>query len=310
MNANVEKSGAGERWGPWVYRSLLFMPVNEERFLAKAHTRGADAVILDLEDSVALQEKPAARKLLPAAAERLAEKGVDVVARVNSPVRLCIPDLEEVVGPHVKGIWLPKCRSVDHVQMIAETIAELEAERGMEVGSTWMAARIETAQSFLRIGEIAAAHPRVRAVGLGGEDFSLSIGVEPSQDTLIYPKQQAIIAAHAAGVAPLGLVSSSADFSDLDTMREVVRQSRRFGFIGASCIHPAVVPILNEGFRPTAEEVERAQRISSAFYAAVKEGKASIQVDGKMVDYPVAYRADRVLERDALIRAKEDKRIA
>ena len=307
MSANVQKSGAEERWGPWVYRSLLFMPVNEERFLAKAHTRGADAIILDLEDSVALQEKPAARKLLPAAAERLAEKGVDVVARVNAPIRLCIPDLEEVVGPHVKGIWLPKCRSVDHVQMIAETIAELEAERGMEVGSTWMAARIETAQSFLRIGEIAAAHPRVRAVGLGGEDFSLSIGVEPSQDTLIYPKQQSIIAAHAAGVAPLGLVSSSADFSDLDTMRQVVRQSRRFGFIGASCIHPAVVPILNEGFRPTSDEVERAQHVSAAFYAAVKEGKASIQVDGKMVDYPVAYRADRVLERDALIRAKEAK---
>jgi citrate lyase subunit beta/citryl-CoA lyase len=86
-----------------------------------------------------------------------------------------------------------------------------------------------------------------------------------------------------------------------------VSQSRRFGFIGSSCIHPAVVPILNEGFRPTAEEVERARRVSSAFYAAVKEGKASIQVDGKMVDYPVAYRADRVLERDRLIREKEAK---
>lgn len=307
MSTNVQNGSAEDRWASWVYRSLLFMPVNEERFLAKAHTRGADAVILDLEDSVELQRKPAARKMIPAAAERLAEKGVDVVVRVNAPIRLCIPDLEEAVGPHVKGIWLPKCRSVDHVQMIAESIAELEAERGMAPGSTWMAARIETAQSFLRIGEIAAAHPRVRAVGLGGEDFSLSIGVEPSQDTLIYPKQQAVIAAYAAGAAPLGLVSSSADFSDLDTMRQVVRQSRRFGFIGSSCIHPAVVPILNEEFRPARDEVERAQRISSAFYAAVKEGKASIQVDGKMIDYPVAYRADRVLERDALIRAKEAK---
>ena len=305
MSTNTFKSSAGGRWAPWVYRSLLFMPVNEERFLAKAHTRGADAIILDLEDSVALQEKPAARKLIPAAAKRLADHGIDVVVRVNGPIRLCIPDLEEAVGPHVKGIWLPKCRSADHVQMIAECIGEMESGRGMEVGSTWMAARIETAQSFLRIGEIAAAHPRVRAVGLGGEDFSLSIGVEPAQDTLIYPKQQSIIAAYAAGVAPIGLVSSAADFSDLATMRDVVRQSRRFGFLGASCIHPAVVPILNEEFRPAKEEVERAKRISAAFYAAVKEGKASIQVDGKMVDYPVAFRADRVIERDALIRAKE-----
>lgn len=307
MNANVPKSTAEERWGPWVIRSLLFMPVNEERFLAKAHTRGADAIILDLEDSVATAEKPDARKRVAEAAARLAAHGIDIVVRVNSPLRLCIPDLEAAIGPHVKGIWLPKSRSAEHVRMIAECIAELEAERGMAVGSTWMGARIETAQAFMRIGEIATADPRIRAMGLGGEDFSLSIGVEPSVETLIYPKQQSIIAAYAAGVAPLGLVSSGADFTDLDTMRQVVRQSRRFGFLGASCIHPAVVPILNEEFRPTREEVEQAQRISAAFQAAVKEGKASIQVDGKMIDYPVAYRADRVLERDALIRAKEAK---
>jgi citrate lyase subunit beta/citryl-CoA lyase len=307
MNTTVETSAAEGRWGPWVIRSLLFMPVNEERFLAKAHTRGADAIILDLEDSVALQEKPAARKLVAAAAERLAKQGIDVVVRVNSPIRLCIPDLEASIGPHVKAIWLPKCSSAEHVRIISGAIGEMEADRGLKVGSTWMAARIETAHAFMRIGEISAADPRVRAVGLGGEDFSLSIGVEPALDTLVFPKQQAIIAAHAAGVAPIGLLSSSADFSDLDTMRQVVRQSRRFGFLGSACIHPNVVPILNEEFRPAKDEVEKARRISDAFYAAVKEGKASIQVDGKMIDYPVAYRADRVLERDRLIREKEAK---
>lgn len=297
--------GAEGRWGPWTIRSLLFMPVNEDRFLAKAHLRGADAIILDLEDSVALKEKPAARKLVPAAAANLAAHGIEVVVRINSPIRLGIPDLEAVVGPHVSCIWLAKSQSAAHVQMMADTIAELEAERGMVVGSTWMGARIETAEAFMRIGEIANAHPRVRTVGLGGEDFSLSIGVEPAMDTLLYPKQHAIIAARAAGVAPVGLMTSSANFSDLDTMRQVVRDSRRFGFIGAACIHPNVVPILNEEFRPKPDEVEKARRISEAFKVGIKEGKASINVDGKMVDYPVAYRADRVLERDALIRARE-----
>ena len=297
---------AEDRWGPWTIRSLLFMPVNEDRFLAKAHLRGADAIILDLEDSVALKEKAAARKLVPAAAG-LAAHGIEVVVRINSPIRLGIPDLEAVIGPHVNCIWLAKSQSAAHVQMMADTIAELEAERGMPVGSTWMGARIETGEAFMRIGEIANANPRVRTIGLGGEDFSLSIGVEPAIDTLLYPKQHSIIAARAAGVAPVGLMTSSANFSDLQTMRHVVRESRRFGFVGAACIHPNVVPILNEEFRPRPDEVAAARRISEAFKAGIKEGKASINVDGKMVDYPVAYRADRVLERDALIAAREAK---
>ncbi len=298
---------AEDRWGPWTIRSLLFMPVNEDRFLAKAHLRGADAIILDLEDSVALKEKAAARKLVPAAAAGLAAHGIEVVVRINSPIRLGIPDLEAVIGPHVNCIWLAKSQSAAHVQMMADTIAELEAERGMPVGSTWMGARIETGEAFMRIGEIANANPRVRTIGLGGEDFSLSIGVEPAIDTLLYPKQHSIIAARAAGVAPVGLMTSSANFSDLQTMRHVVRESRRFGFVGAACIHPNVVPILNEEFRPRPDEVAAARRISEAFKAGIKEGKASINVDGKMVDYPVAYRADRVLERDALIAAREAK---
>jgi citrate lyase subunit beta/citryl-CoA lyase len=309
MTASAYGPGASlnaeDRWGPWTIRSLLFMPVNEERFLAKAHLRGADAIILDLEDSVALKEKAAARKLVPAAAANLAAHGIEVVVRINSPIRLGIPDLEAVVGPHVNCIWLAKSQSAAHVQMIADTVAELEAERGMKVGSTWMGARVETSEAFMRIGEISTAHPRVRTVGLGGEDFSLSIGVEPAMDTLLYPKQHAIIAARAAGVAPVGLMTSSANFSDLDTMHQLVRDSRRFGFVGSACIHPNVVPILNEGFRPQPDEVEKARRISEAFKDAIKQGKASINVDGKMVDYPVAYRADRVLERDALIRARE-----
>ena len=296
-----------DRWGPWSIRSLLFMPVNEERFIAKAHTRGADAIILDLEDSVAMSAKPAARQMVPAAAAQIAAHGIDIVTRINSPIRLSIPDLEAVVCPAVNGIWLPKAESAAHVQMIAETVAELEAERGMVPGTTWLGVLVETAGAFFRLNEIAAAHPAVRTIGLGSEDFALSIEVEPSLETLLYPKQHAVIAARAAGIAPLGLIGSVVDFSDLDGMRHIVRESRRYGFQGSAVIHPALIPILNEEFRPRPDEVARAQGISAAFNEAIKQGKASIQVDGKMVDYPVAYRAERILERDALIRAREKR---
>ncbi|MGY8994451.1 MAG: HpcH/HpaI aldolase/citrate lyase family protein [Rhodospirillales bacterium] len=302
---NKARPAAPGEHEPWVIRSMLFMPVNEERFVAKAHTRGADAIILDLEDSVALSKKPDARKMVPEAAARIAGAGVDVVVRINSPIRLGIPDLEAVICKEIMAIWLPKTESPEHVRMIAETIGELEAERGIPVGTIWMGARVETAKGFMRINEIASADPRVRTLGLGGEDFSLSIGVEPAIDTLIYPKQHAIIAAHAAGVAPVGLMTSSANFSDLDDLRHIVSESRRFGFEGATCIHPTAVPILNEGFRPRAEDVAHAQKVSDAFEEAIKQGKASIQVEGRMVDYPVAYRAHGVLKRDAMIRAKE-----
>ena len=311
MQANAQTVGPGagtqNQWGPWSIRSLLFMPVNQDRFVAKAHTRGADAIILDLEDSVAMREKPTARHLIPAAAASIAAHGIDIVVRINSPIRMSIPDLEAVVCPAVNGIWLPKAESASHVQMIAETIAELEVERGMAPGTTWLGVLVETAGAFFRMSEIAASHPAVRTLGLGSEDFALSLGVEPSLETLLYPKQHAVIAARAAGIAALGLIGSVVDFSDLDGMRHIVRQSRRFGFQGSAVIHPSLVPILNEEFRPLAEEVDRARRISEAFNEAIKQGKASIQVDGKMVDYPVAYRAERVLERDALIRERKKR---
>jgi citrate lyase subunit beta/citryl-CoA lyase len=293
-----------------VLRSLLFVPVNVEKYVAKAHTRGADAIILDLEDSIAASEKATARTMVTEAAARVSQKDADVFVRINSPLRLGIPDLEAVIYPGIRGITLPKCDGPGHVRLIAEVLDALEAERGMEVGSTIMSVRIETAEAYFKMPEIAKAHPRIAGFGLGSEDFTLSIGVEPSTETLLFPKQQSIIAARAAGVLPMGLVSSGADYSHLDEMREIVQKSRRFGFAGSSCIHPAVVPILNEEFTPPATEVASARKIISEFYKAEKAGRASLEVDGKMVDYPVVYRAenlikiaDNVAKKEAAMRA-------
>jgi citrate lyase subunit beta/citryl-CoA lyase len=142
-------------------------------------------------------------------------------------------------------------------------------------------------------------------IGLGGEDFATSMGAAPDPDIMLYPKQHTIIAARAAGISPLGIIGTVADYSDMAGMRKIIHNSRRFGFDGASCIHPSVVAALNEGFRPSDAEVASAKRVVQGFQAALAEGRASIEVDGKMIDYPVVERAEKLLARDTAIRRRE-----
>lgn len=289
-------------------RSMLFIPTLNDKFVDKAHLRGADAIILDLEDSIAQSEKSAARDRLAGVIDTLRGRGIDqIYVRINRALRLAVPDIEAAVLPGVAGLFLPKTDSAQQVRLLSEAVTELEIERGLPVGGTRFAARVETAEAFFRLEEIAAADPRISVFGLGGEDFSMSIGVEPTIETLLYPKQRAIIAARAANVTPIGLVSSGADFRNLDKLREVVRMSRQFGFEGATCIHPAVVPLLNEGFKPNDAEVDKARKLVAAFDAALGDGLASIGVDGKMVDYPVAIRARNLVARADEIRARESR---
>lgn len=288
-----------------VWRSLLYVPANVRKYVDKAHTRGADAIQLDLEDSVPVAEKDNARKMVQEAAEIVSQAGADVVVRINQPLRMAIRDLEEVVSSRIRAVVLPKTDSASHIRLLAEVVDGLEAERKMTPGHTLFIALVETADSFFRLNEIAKAHPRMMGIGLGGEDFATSMGAAPDPDIMLYPKQQTIIAARAAGIAPLGIIGTVADYSDKDAMRKMIQNSRRFGFDGASCIHPSIVPILNEGFRATGEEVAAAQRVIQGFQSALAEGRASIEVDGKMIDYPIVERAEKLLARETAIRRRE-----
>lgn len=276
------------------WRSLLYVPANVERFVARAHERGADAILLDLEDSIAPAEKEDARRAVASAAERVGRTGADVLVRINRPWRLAVRDLEAAISPRVRGIAVTKVASADHLRLVDEVISELETERGMDVGHTVVFALIETADAFLRAGEIACG-PRVVAVTLGTEDFSLATGIAVDADAQTFPSQQIVIAARAAGVLPLGLVGSLAGYGDPDAFRDMAVRSRRLGFVGASAIHPSQVPILNAAFSPSPDEVARARRIVEAFDAAVAAGTGAIQVDGAMIDAPVAERARAVL---------------
>ena len=153
--------------------------------------------------------------------------------------------------------------------------------------------------------EIATAVERTAAMDIGGEDFALESGMEPTEDTLLMPKQQMIYAARAAGIMPLGYIASVASFGDLPAFRRMVQRSRQYGFLGATCIHPAQVTIVNEEYSPSAEEVALAKRVIEGNAKAAAEGRASFAIDGKMVDVPVVIRAERLLARHAAIQARE-----
>jgi citrate lyase subunit beta/citryl-CoA lyase len=291
-----------------VWRSMMFVPVNVQKYVDKAHTRGADAVILDLEDSVAPADKEAARGLVAGAATTCAQAGADITVRVNRPLELAVRDLETAISPAVTALLLPKIDSASHVRLLAEVAETVERRKGMPVGHTKFMLLVETPEAFARTGEIAGAHPRNVALSLGAEDFAAATGSAPDPDVLLYPKQQIVFAARAAGILPMGVIATVAEYQDLAGYPDIVKRSRRFGFQGASCIHPSIVPILNEGFSPTKAEVAGAERIIAAYDKAQREGRGSIEVDGKMIDVPVVERAQRVVDTARRIEARSRPR--
>jgi citrate lyase subunit beta/citryl-CoA lyase len=293
-----------------VWRSLMYVPVNVDKYVDKAHTRGADVIQLDLEDSVPPAEKANARKLVEAAAAKVRRGGADVVVRINQPLSLAVRDLEHSICPDVDGIACTKIDSASHVRLLDELVSELEQKRGMPAGHTKFITMIETADAFFRIREIVSASARTVACNIGGEDFALDCNMQPSGEALFYPKQHMIIAANAAGILPLGFIDSVAGFGDWDKFRKMARRSRDFGFMGAGCIHPGQVTIVNEEYTPGAEEVEFARKVIRLNEDAAKSGRGSFSLDGKMIDIPIIVRAEKLLRRYEAIRAREAKTLA
>ena len=287
-----------------VWRSLMFVPVTVDKFVKTGADRGADAIILDLEDAVAPSQKEHARTLIAGAIPEVSRNGADVVVRVNRPWRLLVRDVEAAVIPGVCALMLTKVDSPEHVQAVAEIVDELEAERGLPRGGMKFICLVENAAGFFRIEHIARAHPRIVGLSLGSEDFAADVGAQSEPEALFYPKQRTLFAARAAGVLPMGFVGSIADFRDQEAFRAIVRRSRRLGFMCASAIHPLQVPVLNEEFQPTAAEVDRAEKMVAAYDKAYAEGLGAVQFEGAMIDVPVVERARSVLKRAAALRAK------
>ena len=295
-----------EKAAPPVWRSMLYVPATGEKFIEKAHERGADAIKIDLEDAVALAEKPRARTLVRSAAKMVARGGADVLVRINRPLRMAVDDLEASVWPEVHGLVLPKVESADHIGFLAEIITELEDERDMQRGHIKLMALIETPRGYSNVRDIAHSSGRLSAIALGQEDFSAEMGmVEPEGMSLLSYYQTVQVAAREAGILPIGYPGSIAEFTDLELFKSNALIARRLGFDGGACIHPKQVPILNEAFTPTDEEIDRSERMVAAYDAAMAAGDGAVAFEGKMIDVPVVARAERILSIRDRIKAKE-----
>jgi citrate lyase subunit beta/citryl-CoA lyase len=234
-----------------------------------------------------------------------------VWVRVNHEAAWLPDDLDAAVHPGLTGICFPKTESADEVRRLETEIAELERGRGLATPAE-LALLIETPRGLLSLEAIAAASPRTASISLGVEDYCLALGVEPSPDgtELLYGVSKVVTVCAASGIAPLGLLGSIAGFRDLAAFDRAASRARDLGCVGASCIHPDQVAVLNRVFSPAPEKVERARAAVQAFERGLARGTASVSVAGAMVDIPVYRRAQRILERAEAIAAVEQRKAA
>lgn len=285
-------------------RSFLFAPGNVARRVEKALTLAADVVIVDLEDSVAIAEKAATRKQAAAALER--PRRARGYVRVNAPAtQFCYGDLAETLHRDVDGVVLPKVESAADLHAIDWLMWNLERERGMPEGSIDLMPQIETAAGLHRIDRVLQARSlrpykgpwRVKRVAFGAADYAheLNLAVSLDEPELAEARARVVLASRAAGLE--GPIDSPwFHFKEPAGFARALERSRRGGFQGRLCVHPDQIEPVNAAYAPSDAELAQAERIVRAFTEAEARGEAAVQVDGQMVDYPVAYRAQALLE--------------
>lgn len=285
-------------------RTLLFAPGNHARRVEKALSLDVDAVILDLEDAVAIAEKPATRGIVAAALKR--PRSGRLYVRVNAAdTEFCYGDLTAVVQTGLDGIILPKVETPAALATIDWLLTQLERDRGLPHASIDLVPIIETARGVQQLGAMLALPTRVHRVAFGAGDFTLDVNMTWSREEseLAHARATIVTASRAAGIdAPLDTVW--VDLTDPEGMEASARRALALGFQGKMCIHPDQIAPVNRVFTPTDADIAFAERVCAAFARAEAEGSAAIQLDGKFIDYPIVYRAQRILDRMAAIRAR------
>jgi citrate lyase subunit beta/citryl-CoA lyase len=288
------------RTGPM--RSLLFVPGDSEKKLAKAEGIAADVLIFDLEDAVALQRKAFARDLLrDYLASRVGHRQQQLWVRIN-PLDLAeaTADLAAVMPARPDGIVLPKAQSPGDVEALGSRLDDFEAEHALPVGSTRvLPVATETPRSVFALGAYGPGNRRLAGLTWGAEDLAAAVGATDNRDaegrwTAPYQmvRSLCLFAAHAAGVAAIDTLW--ANFRDPHGLEASCAEARRDGFSGKLAIHPDQVDVINGCFTPSAEEVERARRIVELFDA--NPGAGTLALDGCMLDLPHLRQAQRILE--------------
>ena len=280
-------------------RSWLFAPGNVPRFLSRVFAAGADAVVLDLEDSVPAGEKGRARRLVAEAlAGRAGTAGPLTFVRVNAPGSgELVADLEAIVRPGLDGIRIPK---VEDAGAVVEFVAQLDAiafRAGVDVARLPLVCGIETARGVGQATAIAASSPRVLALSFGAADFAADLGLAEGPDRLetLTARSLLVLASRAAGIRP-PVDSVSVALDDAAALERTTRQSRDLGFFGRGAIHPRQVPIINRVFTPSPDELARARAVVEAADGAAGLGSGSFRLaDGTFIDLAIVRRARLVI---------------
>ena len=278
-------------------RTMLYVPGNNSGMVKDAHIYRSDSIMFDLEDSVALREKDAARFLVFNALKTLFYGDIEKVVRVNG---LDGPhgreDVLAMVAAGVDTIRLPKTETADDIVQVEKVVLEAEKRYGRKPGSTQLIAAIESAKGILNAREIALASPRLVGIAIGAEDYVTDLHTtrSPEGTEIFVARSLLVMAARAAGIMALDTVYS--DVNNEEGFEKEVRLAKQLGFDGKSVIHPNQIPIVNAVYTPTKAEIDKALRIVAAIKEAEAQGSGVIAVDGKMVDKPIVERAMRNLE--------------
>jgi citrate lyase subunit beta/citryl-CoA lyase len=277
-------------------RTLLFVPAQRESMVEKAVGIPADVIVLDLEDAVPPGEKATARDRLRASIDSLKAAGKTVHVRVNHlDTGLTKDDLTAAIGPGLDGLLFPKAEAATQIRELDVMIRERELHSDVRPGTVALIPMIETARAVLRCEEIATASTRIAGLALGGEDYARDIGVPrtPAANEFEYARRVIIHVAVAYGLQPLDGIY--AVLHDGPGLLADARYARSIGMKGKYVVHPDQVETVNQVFSPTAQELEAARKIVSAYDAAMAGGIGVIDVDGQLVDVPVANRARDLL---------------
>jgi citrate lyase subunit beta / citryl-CoA lyase len=281
-------------------RSWMFVPGHRQRMIDKAFGLDADAIMLDIEDGVAPNEKDAARKNIAESLGREKTPGSPArYVRINAIGHARMDaDLEAVIRPGLEGLVCPKVDTPDEVRKIDAILNDQEPKNNLKKSSIKLLIAIESPRGLLNAPAIAASSPRVAGLLFGAEDFGREIGLptvrEGEARDLIYARSSIVIAAASSHVQAVDGVW--VDLNDTQGLSGFARQSRQLGFSGMSCIHPSQVDAINTTFSPTAEEIDYCQKVLQAFEEANARGDGSIAFGGQLIDRPIVERARRTID--------------
>jgi citrate lyase subunit beta/citryl-CoA lyase len=281
-------------------RSALFVPGNKPDWVEKAVASGVDSLIIDLEDSVPVAEKKSARLLVKEALIALNDQGQDCSVRVNGfATGMMLDDLESIVCPALKAVALPKVETVEDMEELDALLTRLEERAGIEPGSVKTGLGLETAKAMRNAYDIVVACPRVTSLVLAagpGGDASRAVGYLWSREgtETLYLRSKAVLDAQAAGIR-FPMITSWWNVSDLEGLERDARFNRQLGFRGQTVIHPSHVPVVNEVFTPSGNEIAYYKGMLAAMEEAQASGTAAVVYQGNMVDYAMAETAREML---------------